>query len=142
MNDIGRFFAQKISRIRDQIDSTDIVDKGVIPEDPPVDDTCVFSKFQPLSHDDIRAIIQKPSKKSCGLDPMPTKLVVQSLEQLLPVIAKMVNSSLLSGYFPKTWRDILVYPRYKKNGIKDFNNLRYVSKLTERAVFDQLYILI
>ena len=34
VNDIGRFFAQKISRICDQIDSTDIVAKAVIPEDP------------------------------------------------------------------------------------------------------------
>lgn len=67
--------------------------------------------------------------QSCGLDPMPTRLVVQSLEQLLPLIAKMVNSSLLFGHFPKNWKEALVDPRYKKAGINDFNNLRPVCNL-------------
>ncbi|PFX21804.1 RNA-directed DNA polymerase from mobile element jockey [Stylophora pistillata] len=77
---------------------------------------------------------------------MPTKLVLASIEQLLPVITQMINSSLLAGHFPKSWKEALVDPRQKKAGINDFGNLRpvsnlqYVSKLTERAVFDQVHI--
>ena len=58
----------------------------------------------------------------------------------------MVNSSLLAGHFPKLWKEALVDPRQKKEGINDFSNLRpgsnfqYVSKLTERAVFDQVHV--
>ena len=76
---------------------------------------------------------------------MPTKLVVESLDHLLPVITKMINSSLLGGHFPKVWKEALIDPRYKKVGINDFTNLRpvsnlqYVSKLVERAVFDQVH---
>ena len=76
---------------------------------------------------------------------MPTKLVVESLDHLLPVITKMINSSLLGGHFPKVWKEALIDPRYKKAGINDFTNLRpvsnlqYVSKLVEHAVFDQVH---
>ena len=76
---------------------------------------------------------------------MPTKFVVESLDHLLPLITKMINSSLLGGHFPKVWKEALIDPRYKKAAINDFSNLRpvsnlqYVSKLVERAVFDQVH---
>lgn len=90
------------------------------------------------------ALIRKSSKKTCNLDPMLTKLVVESIDHLLPVTAKIINSSLLGGYFPKAWKEALIDPRYKKAGVYDFTNLRpvsnlqFMSKLAERAVFDQV----
>ena len=145
VNDIARFFARKIMRIRDQIDSTVFADMDTVSDDPIVSDAKILSEFKPLSEADILALIQKSSKKTCNLDPMPTKLVVESLDHLLPVITKMINSSLLGGHFPKVWKEALIDPRYKKAGINDFTNLRpvsnlqYVSKLVERAVFDQVH---
>ena len=74
-----------------------------------------------------------------------TKLVVESLENLLLVITTMINSSLLAAHFPDVWKEALVDPRCKKAEVNDFNNLRpvsnlqYVSKLAERAVFDQVH---
>ena len=145
VNDIAQFFARKIMWIRDQIDSTVIADMNTAPDDPIVSDAKILSEFKPLSEADILALIQKSSKKTCNLEPMPTKLVVESLDHLLPVITKMINSSLLGGHFPKVWKEALIDPRYKKAGINDFTNLRpvsnlqYVSKLVERAVFDQVH---
>ncbi|PFX17905.1 hypothetical protein AWC38_SpisGene17756 [Stylophora pistillata] len=55
----------------------------------------------------------------------------------------MINSSLLAAHFPDVWKEALVDPKCKKAEVNDFNNLRpvsnlqYVSKLAERAVFDQ-----
>ena len=146
VNEIWKFFAHKIVKIRDKIDAKAISTSESIPDDPSVDEAHLFSKFQPLSQSDDLKLIQKSSKKSCSLDPMPTKLVLASLEQLLPVNTQMINSSLLSGHFPKLWKEALVDPRQKKAGISDFSNFRrvsnlqYVSKLTERAVFDQVHI--
>ena len=94
-----------------------------------MDEAHLFSKFQPLSQSDVLKLIHKSSKKSCSLDPMPTKLVLASLEQLLPVITQMINSSLLAGHFPKLWIEALVDPRKKKEGINDLSNLRPVSNL-------------
>ena len=36
MNDIARCFARKITRIRNQIDSTVIADMDIVPDDPVV----------------------------------------------------------------------------------------------------------
>jgi hypothetical protein len=75
---------------------------------------------------------------------MPTSLVVKSLNELLPVITCMINSSLLLGYFPPAWKSTLVDPRLKKTGqpaslsnLRPISNLQFVSKLMERAVSDQ-----
>ena len=58
----------------------------------------------------------------------------------------MVNASLSIAHFPSEWKEALVTLLLKK-GAKDsaYKNLRpvinllFVSKITERAVFDQLY---
>ena len=111
-----------------------------------MDEAHLFSEFQPVSKSDVLTLTQKSSKKSYCLDPIPTKLVLASLDQLLPVITQMINSSLLVGHIPKLWKETIVDPRQKKAGVNDFSNLRpvsnlqYVSKLTERAVFDQVDI--
>ena len=54
--------------------------------------------------------------------------------------------SLVHGYFPQVWKEALVKPLLKKAGLAaDFSNLRpisnlkFISKLTERAVYNQTY---
>ena len=50
--------------------------------------------------DDVRHIIMRSSTKSCSLDPVPTPLVVEYMDEPLPVITLIINSSLQSGLFP------------------------------------------
>jgi hypothetical protein len=52
-----------------------------------------------LATDVVSQLIQKSAKKSCALDPMDTSLMVKSLNELLPVITCMINSSLSLAYF-------------------------------------------
>ena len=85
------------------------------------------------------------AKKSCALDPIPTPLLVKCIDVLLPVITKMVNISLESGHFPSAWKEALVRPILKKNGLdtvtkncRPVSNLSLISKVTERAVFLQI----
>ena len=75
---------------------------------------------------------------------MPTSLVVESLDVLLPVISRMLNPSLQNGNFPDTWKLADVRPRPKMAAEALFANLRpisnqFASKLTERAVFCQTH---
>ena len=58
----------------------------------------------------------------------------------------MINLSLESGLFADDWKCALVLPLLKKPGLdllyKDYrpvSNLQYVSKLTEKMVFDQIH---
>ena len=65
---------------------------------------------------------------------MPTCLIYDSLDVLLPVITRMVNASLSTGHFPDEWKEAVVSPL-----LRPVSNLRFVSKTTERAVFNQIY---
>ena len=65
---------------------------------------------------------------------------------LLPVFTKIIYLSLESGVFADNWKCALVNPLLKKLGLdlvfKNFrpvSNPQYVSKFTERAVFNQVH---
>ena len=51
--------------------------------------------------------------KSCPLDPMPTSVVLEVLDVLLPVITNMNNLSVESGKFASDWKEALLKPLLK-----------------------------
>ncbi len=86
------------------------------------------------------------SKTSCALDPIPTKLVKEYIEEFVPLLAHFINCSIAAGELPHEWKTALVVPLLKKAGLdpipknyRPVSNLQYISKLTERAVVDQLW---
>ena len=83
--------------------------------------------------------------ESCSLDPLPTSVALDYVDILLPVITKIINLSLVSGQFAKEWKCALINPLLKKSGLdlllsnyRPVSNLQYISKLTEKAVFNQI----
>ena len=58
-----------------------------------------FANFKTLSQEQVSELIKKAAKKSCPLDPMPTSVVPEVLDVLLPVITNMINLSFESGKF-------------------------------------------
>lgn len=122
--------------------------KDTVPEDfeiGPQHHEKVLSSFKPLTEAAICELIQSSAKKSCALDPMPTPLVVSCVDVRLPVITTIVNSSLLHSQFPASWKEAIVTPILKNPSLRteffnlrSISNLQFISKLTERAVFDQL----
>ena len=98
--------------------------------------------FRCLTESDVRAIFTKSAKKSCKLDSLSTSLLVDCLDELLPVNTGMINLSLKEGYFPSEWKDALVKPLLKRAGLSiDYKNLRpvsnlqFVSKVIERELY-------
>ena len=91
-------------------------------------------------------LVRASSEKSCGLDPIPTKLLLDCLDVLLPIITKMINYSRENGDFPSAWKNALVLPLLKRDGLEPIfknyrpvSNLQFVSKLAESAVAKQLH---
>lgn len=80
------------------------------------------------------------------LDPIPTSLLVDSLDVILPTLVKIINSSLQHSDVPTTMKAAVVTPLIKKvslnpDEMKNYrlvSNLTYVSKLLERVVARQL----
>ena len=117
-----------------------------LPDDPEIGPDIELSIFRPLSETDVLDLIQHSAKKTCTLDPVPTSLVTSCLTELLPIVTRIINCSLETGRFPNDWKEALVSPLLKVPGLtseftnlRPISNLQYVSKLTERAAFEQLH---
>ena len=140
-HEMANFFVEKVSNIRSKFHECTIQDCAPIMElhSPS------FGSFKAIAEDETYSIIMNLAKKSCALDPIPTPLLVKCIDVLLPVITKMVNISLESGHYPSAWKEALIRPILKKNGLgtvfknyRPVSNLSFISKVTERAVFLQI----
>ena len=94
---------------------------------------CTMDCFSPLTELEVMNLIKQSVHKSCPLDPMPTPVVVDYIDVLLPTI---INASLTSGTFPEDWKESLVTPLLKKQNLdlvldnyRRVSNLSFVSKL-------------
>ena len=99
-NEMGMFFIKKIADIRLDLDnhdkqqaSTDRVSNYI------VDIVDIHASSLVLSQE-VHDLVRTSGEKSCGLDPIPTKLLLDCLDVLLPIISKMINYSLENGDFP------------------------------------------
>ncbi len=105
-----------------------------------------FDDFRPCSIEEIRQTIQKSPPKSCTLDPIPNSLFTPLLEQLLPILHLLCNTSMSDGVLPDSEKAAIVTPILKKAGLdpdntasyRPISNLTFVSKLIERLVSCQL----
>ena len=136
-----QFFNNKIEQIRNDIDTQSA--------DPPVFEPFTGSKFcdfEPVTEASMLELILKTASKSCKLDPIPTSLTKQYLDALVPVITKIINTSLTTGIVPDCFKSAIVKPLLKKpgldvNDLKNFrpvSNLPFLSKILEKVVLAQL----
>ena len=144
---MGQFFITKITNIRSNLESISPSHPPSVFEPVPVSEPgdIVLSNFQCQMTEAVRNMITSGKKTSCILDPIPASLLCACLDPLLPVITKMVNLSLQTGYFANAWKTAVVHPLLKKPGLnplfKNFcpiSNLQFVSKLMECVVANQI----
>ena len=143
-NDFGRFFIKKITDIRTKLDSC-VSAASLRDDDKPSVVGPLFTTFDPVTPDYVRKLIVNSPNKSCASDPVPTTILKDCVDVLLPVVTTMINLSLKDGFFPDKWKEALVKPILKKpNADLEFKNFRpmfnlsFLSKLTEKAVSHQI----
>lgn len=131
-------FMNKIARIRDSL-------KTYENYKPARKNVPSFECFVELTEDEIKKLINELQTKSCEIDVLPTKLLKQFLNELLPTITNLVNLSLTSGVFPAKWKQAVVRPLLKKAGLeltfanyRPVSNLTFFSKLIEKSALYQL----
>ena len=85
-----------------------------------------------VSESVIKNLILKSAPKTCQLDLIPTPLLVECLDTLLPSLTALLNSSLSSGVFPEVFKTALVTPFLKKKSLdqNELKNYRPVSNLS------------
>ncbi|KAK7108062.1 hypothetical protein V1264_015864 [Littorina saxatilis] len=137
------FFTAKIALIREKLDS------AVVPPSPVADRMyCgpALQRFEPVTSEFVKKVCLGASPKTCELDPIPSSLLCDCIDDLLPYLTHVINDSLTSGSFPDEFKPAIVRPLIKKpsldkNSLKNFrpvSNLSFLSKITEKIVLSQL----
>ena len=80
--------------------------------------------------------------KSCVLDPIPGSVLRDCIEELLPIIARIVNLSLESAVMPHDLKEAVLKPKIKKysldselfSNFRPISNIRFLAKAIEKAV--------
>jgi len=136
------FFVQKIVSIRDGFPA---LSAGAPDHSTPYVGTPLV-EFSPMSEQFVRELITKSTKTSCDLDPIPTALLCDHIDLLLPSITRILNDSLATGIVPTDLKTALVKPLLKKSSLdpevlqnyRPISNLPFLSKILEKAVLHQL----
>ena len=105
-----------------------------------------LSSFEKVSQLTVKECILSSAPKSCKLDPIPSKLLIECLDYILPSLTDLFNSSLVSGTFPQCFKSALVTPILKKrcldhndlNKYRPVSNLCFIAKILEKLVLSQV----
>ena len=76
-----------------------------------------FSGFREYSMEEIRGVLIRSPAKTCSLDPIPTDVLLESIDILLPFICLMCNSSLSEGCLPGSQKAAIITPVLKKSNL-------------------------
>ena len=133
-NKFAEFFIAKIQTIRNKLDDLPLYDlqDSSSPK---------LSSLEPLTNEEVKQIVKEMPAKYCDLDAVPTSIIKEALDLLLPTLVKLVNRSLVEGEFSQQWKTALVKPLLKKVGMELTNtsyrpvsNLPFLSKVVEKSV--------
>ena len=139
-NEFCQYFTEKIEKIQ-----------GIfaLPEDECSQNSSPkqLQNFDPATSEEIKKIILNSPNKSCTLDPIPTFLLKECINELLPVITEMINTSLKSATVPTSFKKAVITPLLKKASLDQDNlsnyrpvsNLSFVSKVLEKIVSKRLH---
>ena len=148
-NEFSDFFTDKIERIRDDIKTKNQQFPQTVTstqDDIDLPPTSHLNSFIPVTSKDVCGIIKRSPTKSCELDPIPTWLLKQCLNELSPILTNIINVSLQSAHVPKAFKSSLVRPLLKKPSLDPDNfknyrpvsNLPFLSKVLEKVVDAQI----
>ena len=108
--------------------------------------TSVFDTFRQVTDSDVQKLLSNSEMTSCLIDPAPTLVLKECKESLRPIYTRiLINLSLQSAVMPEPLKIAMLDPLLKVNAHSDIfqnfrpvSNLKFLSKLVERAVFVQL----
>ena len=135
------FFARKVETVREATSGAETPPATAAPA------SSSFQSFSACSPATVRRVVMTSPVKSCTLDPVPTFLLREFIDLLLPYITAMVNASLSQGRFPSSQKHAVITPLLKKAGLdttdmgnyRPVSNLPFMSKVVERLAAAQLH---
>ena len=129
---LSEFFIKKVSDVRSGTESA-------LPPSYTVFDGPRLEEFQVCTEEQMRLVLLEFPVKTCALDPLPSHLFQELIDDLLPFISIM---SIKEGYLPASQKFALVIPVIKKPSLdpdvesnyRPISNLTLISKVIERLI--------
>jgi len=136
---LSDYFNDKISAVRADTDHAD--PPSFIPYHEKQ-----LTMFRKFTENDIHKLLLISLSKTCSLGPLPTSILLEFIDILLPFICAMCNASLREGILPVNQKTAIVTPAVKKpvldpdepQSYRPISNLTFVSKIIERIVAEQM----
>ena len=136
-----KHFTNKVEKLRANIASEHVTSTLVTGST-----AATFTSFEKVSQLKVKECILNSAPKSCELDPIPSKLLIECLDSILPSRTDLFNSSLASGIFPQCFKSALVTPILKKrcldhndlNNNRPVTNLCFIAKILEKLVLSHV----
>ena len=135
-DNFNKYYVDKIEKLRDSIPpSTDFQQKRSKFEGVKLE------VFDPTTEEEIKEILTENGIKTSCEDPLPTEILKEVTDEMLPALKVLVNKSLSEGSMNGI-KSSVIDPLLKKAGLdseiyknyRPVNNLVFLSKLTERIV--------
>lgn len=138
---LSLFFKEKVDAVR----------AATANADPPVypsSSAKPLTEFKEYTTEEVRRVLLRSPPKTCMMDPLPTDVLLEMIDTVLPFITTMCNASLMEGILPASQKAAIITPILKKAGLdaddvksyRPISNLTFVSKVIERIVADQIKI--
>ena len=107
-NQFVDYFMNKIQTIHDSF-------KRMQKFDPVLNnDMDILEQFEPMSEEEVRKIVNSMQTKSCEQDTIPTKILKVILDEVLPTLTSIINTSFQQGVFAEAWKISIIHPALKK----------------------------
>ncbi len=105
-------FQNKIEKINNDLDEEDKQRKNCREEKFLFNTE--LNNYKELTQESLKPIIFKSSNKFCELDPIPTWMIKECIDKVLPLPTKIINLSLSLGEVPKDLKLGTIKPLLKK----------------------------
>ena len=86
-----------------------------VPTNPVEFSSSVFAEFELVNEDFAKIVDQEMPLKSCDLNPLPTSVLYDCLDEIIPIVTSIINKSLSSGFVPQCFEHALVKPLLKRS---------------------------
>ncbi|CAK1579495.1 unnamed protein product [Parnassius mnemosyne] len=100
--------------------------------------------FSTVTEKDILKVLQKLKSKAVGHDNIGRTMISYVSEHIVPILASIINRSLLTGNFPSCWQKAFVLPLPKismpsaLNHFRPISILPFLSKVLEAVALKQI----
>ena len=111
-NGLKDFFHSKITNIYSDIKKSADSSTPITAEEVVANSSASYFKI--FTADEIAEIIGKMGVKSCESDPIPTWLLKNCLNELIPIVTLIINLFLQNGVFPDSMKCAIVRATLKK----------------------------